>query len=376
MTNSKLNASIILFIIISRKLGVSATVLYINGLNRQVRESDLRERFVGYGTVVEVQVILDPRTRDPRGFGFVRMETAEAADRAIAGAHGKTFCGRTIYVERAKRTSARSPTPGRYYGNKRDDYTRDARAPLPPRRDDYRPAPMERRREYSPPPSGPPPRGYDRYPRRDYRNEAPYPARYPASASYDALPPRRRDLSPPPSGYGRPPMRGEPRGDYPPMPREPMPPRGYDRGYQGGPPPPPSASAPYAYDSRRAPPPPAPYNRDYPHPPPPPTRSYGDRPPMARSMDRMDRGYPASMNRMDRMERRPYPHDEPTMDYNRRGYPAPPPRSNYPQPPPPPPGPSKSGYDDAPQQQQQRRPPPPPPYNTDRNRSRSPLPRY
>ncbi len=60
--------------------------------------------------------MLDPHTRDSRGFGFVTMETPEEAEAAIQALNGTEFMGRTLVIEKARRGRARTPTPGKYYG--------------------------------------------------------------------------------------------------------------------------------------------------------------------------------------------------------------------------------------------------------------------
>lgn len=46
--------------------------------------------------------MLDPHTRESRGFGFVTMETVEAADAAIEAITGMEVSGRTISVEKVR----------------------------------------------------------------------------------------------------------------------------------------------------------------------------------------------------------------------------------------------------------------------------------
>lgn len=60
--------------------------------------------------------MVDPHTRESRGFGFIRMSTAEDAERAMTGVSGTEIDGRVVTVEKAKRSRPRTPTPGRYYG--------------------------------------------------------------------------------------------------------------------------------------------------------------------------------------------------------------------------------------------------------------------
>ena len=58
----------------------------------------------------------DPHTKDPRGFGFVNMVSAEQADAAREGLQGEVHEGRTLSIERARRARPRTPTPGKYFG--------------------------------------------------------------------------------------------------------------------------------------------------------------------------------------------------------------------------------------------------------------------
>jgi transformer-2 protein len=60
--------------------------------------------------------MFDPHTRESRGFGFIRMQNSDDAERAIAGISGSEVDGRVVTVEKAKRSRPRTPTPGRYYG--------------------------------------------------------------------------------------------------------------------------------------------------------------------------------------------------------------------------------------------------------------------
>jgi len=66
--------------------------------------------------------MLDPHTKESRGFGFVKMVTAEQADAAKEGLQGEVIEGRTLSIEKARRSRPRTPTPGKYFGPpKRED---------------------------------------------------------------------------------------------------------------------------------------------------------------------------------------------------------------------------------------------------------------
>ncbi|KAI9849589.1 MAG: hypothetical protein M1838_000099 [Thelocarpon superellum] len=157
--------------------------LFVTGIHPRLSEAEVSRLFEKYGDVEKCAIMLDPHTKESRGFGFVKMVTAEQADAAKEGLQGEVFEGRTLSIEKARRQRPRTPTPGKYFG--------------PPKRDDFR---------------GPPPGRYDRYDDRRRgggyggRNDDPYSYRG-SSGRYDD-----RDRY-----YGR----REPRDDYAP--------RGIDR---------------------------------------------------------------------------------------------------------------------------------------------------
>ncbi|CAM6035264.1 unnamed protein product [Sphagnum compactum] len=90
--------------------------LYVTGLSMRVSEKELQDHFEQEGKVLECRLVVDPRTRESRGFGFVTMSSAREADCCIKYLHRSTLEGRVITVEKAKRKRARTPTPGQYLG--------------------------------------------------------------------------------------------------------------------------------------------------------------------------------------------------------------------------------------------------------------------
>ena len=50
----------------------------------------------------------DPHSKEPRGFAFVTMDTAEEADAAIAGLNATEMGGKIISIERDRRGRART----------------------------------------------------------------------------------------------------------------------------------------------------------------------------------------------------------------------------------------------------------------------------
>ncbi|XP_062085112.1 serine/arginine-rich splicing factor SR45a isoform X2 [Humulus lupulus] len=90
--------------------------LYVTGLSPRITKRELEKHFSTEGTVVDVHLVVDPWTRESRGFGFVTMSKLEEADRCIKYLNRSVLEGRVITVEKARRRRGRTPTPGRYLG--------------------------------------------------------------------------------------------------------------------------------------------------------------------------------------------------------------------------------------------------------------------
>jgi len=76
--------------------------LYVGNLSFDSTEQDLRDLFSQHGTVDSVAVITDRETGRPRGFAFVEMSEASAAQDAIRALDGNDFAGRNIKVNEAQ----------------------------------------------------------------------------------------------------------------------------------------------------------------------------------------------------------------------------------------------------------------------------------
>jgi len=76
--------------------------LFVGGLSFNTDDGGLKEAFAQFGDVVEAKVITDRESGRSRGFGFVTISDAAAADRAIEGMNGKELDGRTLNVNEAK----------------------------------------------------------------------------------------------------------------------------------------------------------------------------------------------------------------------------------------------------------------------------------
>jgi len=75
--------------------------IYVGNLAFSSTEDEVRKAFEEYGEVQSIALITDRDTGQPRGFGFVEMES-EAADAAITGLNGRDLGGRDLNVNEAR----------------------------------------------------------------------------------------------------------------------------------------------------------------------------------------------------------------------------------------------------------------------------------
>ncbi|MDJ0867378.1 MAG: RNA-binding protein [Myxococcota bacterium] len=76
--------------------------IYVGNIPFSSTEDDLRDLFGRHGGVSSVNVIMDRETGRPRGFAFVEMDEASAADDAIRALDGSDLGGRSIRVNEAQ----------------------------------------------------------------------------------------------------------------------------------------------------------------------------------------------------------------------------------------------------------------------------------
>lgn len=76
--------------------------LFIGQLSYSVDSESLKDFFMSIGDVVSARVMTHKDSGRSKGFGFVEMGTAEAANAAIEQLHGKELMGRAIVVAVAK----------------------------------------------------------------------------------------------------------------------------------------------------------------------------------------------------------------------------------------------------------------------------------
>ncbi|GJP65008.1 hypothetical protein CLOP_g21935 [Closterium sp. NIES-67] len=92
--------------------------LYVTGLSMRTTEVELEKHFSKEGKVAECRLVLDPRTKDSRGFAFVTMDNVDDARRCLKYLDRSILDGRVITVALAKRKRARTPTPGKFLGTR------------------------------------------------------------------------------------------------------------------------------------------------------------------------------------------------------------------------------------------------------------------
>jgi len=76
--------------------------LYVGNLPDNMTEEALSTMFTEAGPVASAKIITDRYTGQPRGFGFVEMETKTDGQRAISMLNGKEVDGRTLKVNEAR----------------------------------------------------------------------------------------------------------------------------------------------------------------------------------------------------------------------------------------------------------------------------------
>jgi RNA recognition motif-containing protein len=76
--------------------------LYVGNLPFTTTEDELRGVFEQHGSVSSVNVITDRETGRPRGFAFVEMDDASAAQAAMRALDGSELGGRSLRVNEAQ----------------------------------------------------------------------------------------------------------------------------------------------------------------------------------------------------------------------------------------------------------------------------------
>ncbi len=84
-----------------------STKVYVGTLPWRTTDVQLTQLFAAHGDVLSVRIISDRDTGRSRGFAFVTMASAPAAQAAIAALHGSLLEGRTLVVNEANNQGGR-----------------------------------------------------------------------------------------------------------------------------------------------------------------------------------------------------------------------------------------------------------------------------
>ncbi len=94
--------------------------IYVGNLPYSVTDASLQSNFAEFGGVVSAKVMMDRDSGRSKGFAFVEMTSAEAAQAAITGLNGQSVDGRSIVVNLARPKEDRGTSGG--YGGERTRY--------------------------------------------------------------------------------------------------------------------------------------------------------------------------------------------------------------------------------------------------------------
>ena len=95
------------------------TKLYVGNLSFKASEDELNTLFSEHGTVTDIFIVKDKFTDRSKGFAFVTMDTAEAAQRVTEQLNNFEFLGRNIVVNEARPKEERPRRNDRGFSNDR-----------------------------------------------------------------------------------------------------------------------------------------------------------------------------------------------------------------------------------------------------------------
>ena len=76
--------------------------LFVGNLPPRLCFPELEDLFTPFGTLLSAELMTDPTTGRSRGFGFVEMESTEAAQASISSLNGSIVDGQALSVKEAK----------------------------------------------------------------------------------------------------------------------------------------------------------------------------------------------------------------------------------------------------------------------------------
>jgi len=89
--------------------------LYVGNLPHAMTEERLNTLFSEAGHVASAKIVIDRQTGQPRGFGFVEMDTKLEGQKAISMLNGRMVDGRPLAVNEARPQQKGSFGGGRRY---------------------------------------------------------------------------------------------------------------------------------------------------------------------------------------------------------------------------------------------------------------------
>ena len=95
-----------------------STKLYVGNLPYETTESDLQALFETSGPVASINIVRDRATGQARGFAFVEMGDASAAQQAINDLDKHAYGGRNLTVNEARPTAPRGSGGGGGFGGR------------------------------------------------------------------------------------------------------------------------------------------------------------------------------------------------------------------------------------------------------------------
>lgn len=104
--------------------GPNSNRIYVGNLADDIDEDQIRSEFEQCGTVKNVSIILDRSSGKSKGYGFVEMDDATEAAKAILALDGKEIGGQAVKVNEAK---SRGPRRGRRGGGRYNGSSRGQR---------------------------------------------------------------------------------------------------------------------------------------------------------------------------------------------------------------------------------------------------------